>query len=92
MIKDPDAAVASIKRRDPLINPELEKSRIKMSLDYRMITDNVLKNGVSNVDAERLDSSLKDVAAAFGIKTIPATSEVYTDRYLPLRSEMRIVQ
>jgi NitT/TauT family transport system substrate-binding protein len=92
MIKDPDAAVASIKKRDPLINPELEKSRIKMSLDYRMITDNVLKNGVSNVGAERLDSSLKDVAAPFGIKTIPASSEVYTDRYLPPRSEMRIVQ
>ena len=92
MIKDPDAAVASIKKRDPLINPELEKSRIKMSLDYRMITDNVLKNGVSNVEAERLASSLKDVAAPFGIKTVPATSEVYTDRYLPPRSEMRIVQ
>lgn len=92
MIKDPDAAVASIKKRDPLINPELEKSRIKMSLDYRMITENVLKNGVSNVDPKRLESSLKDVSAAFGIKTIPPASEVYTDRYLPPRSEMKIVR
>lgn len=92
MIKDPDAAVASIKKRDPLINPELEKSRIKMSLDYRMITDNVLKNGASNVEPKRLESSLKDVSAAFGIKTIPAASEVYTDRYLPPRSEMKISQ
>lgn len=92
MIKDPDAAVASIKKRDPLINPELEKSRIKMSLDYRMITENVLKNGVSNVDPKRLESSLKDVSAAFGIKTIPPASEVYTDRFLPPRSEMKIVR
>jgi NitT/TauT family transport system substrate-binding protein len=92
MIKDPDAAVASIKKYDSLINPELEKSRIQMSLDYRMITDNVLNNGVSNVEANRLENSLKDVAAPFGIKPIPAASEVYTDRYLPPRSEMKIVR
>lgn len=92
MIHDPDAAVASIKKRDPLINPDIEKSRIKMSLIYRMITDNVLKNGVSNVDPKRLESSLKDVSAAFGIKAIPPASEVYTDRYLPPRSEMMIVR
>lgn len=90
MLKNPDAAVASIKKRDPLINPELEKNRIKMSLDYRMITDNVLKNGASNVDPKRLENSIKDVAVPFGIKNIPAMSDVYTDRYLPPRSEMTI--
>ena len=50
MIKDPDGAIASLKKRDSLINDEIEKERIKMSLDYRMITDNVLKNGASHVD------------------------------------------
>lgn len=92
MIRNPDAAVASIKKRDPLINPEIEKNRIQMSLDYRMITENVLKSGASNVDPKRLESSLTDVAVAFGITNVPAASEVYTDRYLPPRSEMKIVR
>jgi NitT/TauT family transport system substrate-binding protein len=92
MVKDPDAAVASIKKQDPLINPELEKSRIEMSLSYRMITDNVLKNGISNVEASRLESSLKEVAGPFGINPVPAASDVYTDRYLPPPSEMKLVR
>lgn len=92
MIKDPDAAVASIKKRDPLVNADLEKDRIKMSLDYRMISDNVRKNGISNVDPQRIDASLKDVAQPFGIKTVPAAAEVYTDKYLPPRSEMLLAK
>lgn len=92
MIKDPNAAVASIKKRDPLVNADLEKDRIKMSLDYRMISDNVRKNGISNVDLQRIDASLKDVAQPFGIKTVPTAAEVYTDKYLPPRSEMQLAK
>jgi NitT/TauT family transport system substrate-binding protein len=60
-----------------------------MSLEYRMVTDNVIKNGISNVDMKRIEQSLKDVAEPFSIATIPPASEVYTDRYLPPRSEMK---
>lgn len=90
MIKDPAAAVASIKKRDPLIKDDLEKDRIKMSLDYMFITPNVLKNGVSDVDMARLDRTLKQAAKAFDIKVVPTAAEVYTDRYLPPRSELML--
>jgi NitT/TauT family transport system substrate-binding protein len=90
MIKDPAAAVASIKKRDPLVSAEVEKDRIKMSLDYMFITPNVLKNGVSNVDMARLDRTLKQAAKAFDIKSPPPAPEVYTDRYLPPRSELML--
>jgi NitT/TauT family transport system substrate-binding protein len=89
MAKDPAAAAASIKKRDPLSSIELETDRVKMSLDYRMVTDNVIKNGISNVDPKRVEQSLKDVAEPFGMKNLPAVSEVYTDRYLPPRGEMK---
>jgi NitT/TauT family transport system substrate-binding protein len=90
MIKDPDAAVASIKKRDPLTNADIEKERLKMSLDYRMITENVRTNGASYLDPKRLQSSLEQVAGPLGIKQVPAVSDVYTDRYLPPRSELKI--
>jgi hypothetical protein len=45
MIKDRDGAIASLKQRDSLLDSEVEKERIQVSLDYRMITDNVLRNG-----------------------------------------------
>jgi NitT/TauT family transport system substrate-binding protein len=90
MIKNPDAAVASVKKRDPLINDDIEKDRIKMSLDYMFITPNVLENGVSNVDMARLDRTLKQAGKAFDIQSPPPAAEVYTDRYLPPRSEMML--
>lgn len=92
MIKDRDGAIVSLKKRDPLLNGEVEKERIQASLDYRMMTDNVRKNGASHVDADRLDRSLKAAAKAFEFKTIPAVTDTYTDRYLAPRAEMKVTE
>ena len=92
MMKDPDAAASSIKARDALTDKDLERARLKMSLDYRMLTDNVRKNGISNVDLGRLRDSLEKVAGPLQIKDIPPPSDVYTDRYLPPRGELQLQQ
>jgi NitT/TauT family transport system substrate-binding protein len=90
MMKDPDGAIASIKKRDPLIDSEIEKARLKMSLDYMFISPNVMKNGVSNVDMDRLERTLKQVQKPFELKTVPTASQVYVSKYLPPRDELRI--
>jgi NitT/TauT family transport system substrate-binding protein len=92
LVKDPDAAVASVKKRDLLLQGDIEKARIKMTLDSAIITPNVLRNGLSNIDMARLDRSLKQVAEGVQLKTVPAVSDVYTDRYLPPRGELTIKQ
>jgi NitT/TauT family transport system substrate-binding protein len=91
MITDRDGAIASLKTRSELIDREGERERITLSLEYRMITRNVLKEGASNVDMDRLERSLKAVAKALDIKDVPAAAQVYTETYLPPRAEMRIV-
>lgn len=91
MAQDPAAAAASIKKRDPLSSVELETDRVKMSLQYRMVTDNVIEKGISVADPKRIEQSLKDVAGPFGISKIPSVSEVYTDKYLPPLSERKYV-
>jgi NitT/TauT family transport system substrate-binding protein len=90
MIKDPNAAIVSTKKRDGLINEEVEKARIKMSLDAMFISDNVLKNGVSFVDKARLARTLEQVGEAFQLSTRPTVEQIYTEKYLPPRSELRI--
>lgn len=92
MIKDRNGAIASLKKRDPLLNEEIEKTRIQMSLDYMYITPNVLQNGMSNVDMARLDRTIKMVAKPFELKTVPRPEQVYTDKYLPPRNELKITQ
>jgi NitT/TauT family transport system substrate-binding protein len=92
MIKDPDAAITATKKRDPLILADIEKGRIKMSLDYMFISPNVLQNGMSNVDMARLDRTLQQVAKPFDLKTVPTAAQVYTDKYLPPRDELKLRQ
>ena len=92
MIKDPAGAVAAVKTRDPLINDKTEQERIKMTLDYAIITPNVLDNGYSSVDMARLDGTLAQVAPAFNMKTTPAAAQVYTDKYLPPRDELKVAR
>src|SRR5215813_12477048 len=45
LIRDPDAAVASVKTRDPLLQSDIEKARIRMTLDYAIVSPNVRQNG-----------------------------------------------
>jgi NitT/TauT family transport system substrate-binding protein len=92
MIKDPAAAVASVRARDPLIDDKIELDRIKMTLDYAIITPNVLEHGYSNVDPARLASTLAQVAPAFNMNKIPTPAQVYSDKYLPPRDELKVAR
>ncbi|MEO7405192.1 MAG: ABC transporter substrate-binding protein, partial [Burkholderiales bacterium] len=91
MIRDRDLAVKSVQKRDGLLNDELEKARIQMSLDAMFMSPQVVQNGLSNVDKARLARSIDQVAKAFQMKTVPSVDEVYTDRYLPPRAELRVI-
>jgi NitT/TauT family transport system substrate-binding protein len=90
MRKSPEVGMASVKKRDPLINEAIELGRVKMALEYMFITPNVLENGMSNVDIPRLEKSLQQVAKAFNLKTVPTAAQVYVDKYLPPRSELKL--
>jgi NitT/TauT family transport system substrate-binding protein len=89
MVTDLNASMASLKTYDRLLNDEVEKERMIISLRDMLITPNVLKNGFSSVDMERLERTLQQVAPVFKIAA-PAASDVYTDRYLPPASERAI--
>jgi len=92
MIKDPNAAIVSTKKRDGLINEEVEKARIQMSLEAMFLSDNVWKNGVSFVDKARLARTLEQVGEAFQLSTKPTVEEIYTEKYLPPRNELKLVK
>jgi NitT/TauT family transport system substrate-binding protein len=90
MATDLNASMASLKSYDNLLNDEIEKERMVMSMRDMLITDNVRKHGFSAVDMDRLERTLNQVAPVFKIAA-PAAADVYTDRYLPSASE-RVIQ
>lgn len=90
MFHDPKAAVASVKKRDPLLKDDVELARIELSNQAMFQSPNVKENGMSNVDKARLATSLEQVSKAFELKEVPKVEDVYVDTYLPPHSELKV--
>jgi NitT/TauT family transport system substrate-binding protein len=88
-IKNPDAAIEALAKRDALTDKKIEMERMQLSIDWSIATPWVKQNGMSAIDPKRLSKSMEDVAAAFEIP-VPPNSEIYTDRYLPARAKLML--
>ncbi|MCS6774874.1 MAG: ABC transporter substrate-binding protein [Anaerolineae bacterium] len=82
-LANPQAAIEVIKRREPLIDGEIELQRLKMVIENHFVTDEVRQNGFGAVDKERLAKAIDLVAEGFGLPAKPSVDEVFTDKYLP---------
>jgi NitT/TauT family transport system substrate-binding protein len=83
MLADKPAAIASLQKRDPMLNTQIEIERLNLMIEMALRTPTVEKYGVSHVDPARMDRALEIVGKAFDISPIPKTADIYTDAYLP---------
>jgi NitT/TauT family transport system substrate-binding protein len=86
-IADPKAAVASLTAHDQLVDLALEKERLLLMLQRLVLTKNIQATGLSTVDPERLRKTIEVICDAYDVKTRPDPAKLFTDRFLPPRSE-----
>lgn len=86
-IADPDAAIASVARRDPLIDAKVERERLLLAIEMCMLTPDVRDRGFGDARLVRLAGSIALVAQAFGLPTVPAPETVFTAEFLPPLAE-----
>ena len=89
MLAEPKEAMASLKRREPLIDEKIEISRNELVNQVALLTPNVRANGVSTVNRERFERVAGQVAEAFDLSIRPQMDFTYTERFLP--ADRRIV-
>jgi NitT/TauT family transport system substrate-binding protein len=82
-IADPEAAIAVLKTIDPLIDEEVELSRLQLAINNNMLTPDVDEHGFGDATPERLEAGIAAVVAAFGLETTPAPEEVFNGSFLP---------
>jgi len=82
-LKDPDAAIAAVAKREPLIKPDVEKDRFMATLQDEMNAPEIAKIGLGNVDKERLKKSIDILVEANGLSRTPTVDEVFTDKFIP---------
>jgi NitT/TauT family transport system substrate-binding protein len=88
-IRDPNGSIELMKKFSSMVDDKKELDALKFSTTRAVYTDDVKKNGLSDVTPERLESALTQISDAMGIKK-PSESDVWTSEYLPPKNERMI--
>jgi NitT/TauT family transport system substrate-binding protein len=81
--RNPDPAIAHLRARESLTDVAVETERQQVAFREMLVTDQVLRNGMSNVEAPRLQRQIDAVRAAFNLAQVPSVDQLYTDAFLP---------
>jgi NitT/TauT family transport system substrate-binding protein len=90
MAADPEQAVKAAIAYEPLLNPDIERDRLRVALDCCILTETVRKKGFGDVDPERLRKIIGQITDAYQLPRKPALEEVFTPDYLPPVKERMI--
>jgi NitT/TauT family transport system substrate-binding protein len=90
-VRDPDAAIESVMKRNPIAKRDVELERLKLSLERNFVTPDVRKNGLGAVDTKRLERSIDQIGLTFQYTNKPKAADIFTAQYLPPK-EQRLVK
>jgi NitT/TauT family transport system substrate-binding protein len=86
---DPDAAIAALKRAEPLSDPAVEMVRLKSALDFVM-TPSVRATGLGQVDPARLARHIDIVTDGFQLPRKLPPDMVFDSSFLPAAAERQV--
>lgn len=82
-LKDNDAAIEAVAKREPLINRAVEKERLVATLASEMSHPEAATLGIGDIDDARFKKSIAIVVEADGLPRVPAPDEVFSRAFLP---------
>ena len=88
---DPDAAIAALKRAEPLSDPAVETVRLKWALEFVM-TPQVRQAGMGNVDPARLSKHIEIVTDGFQLPRKLSPEMVFDSSFLPPAADRQVVR
>ncbi|WP_295529489.1 ABC transporter substrate-binding protein [uncultured Pseudacidovorax sp.] len=91
-IADPDAAIAALVKREPLLNKELEKRRLLYTLKTVMLTPEVATQGLGDISDARFARAFLQLKEAFDLPRVPTAAEVFDRRFLPPLAERTVAK
>ena len=86
---DPNAAIAALKKAEPLSNPAVELARLNAALEFVM-TPGVRKTGIGDVDPARLSKHIDIVTEGFQLPRKLPPEAVFDPQFLPSAAERQI--
>jgi NitT/TauT family transport system substrate-binding protein len=87
MVKDPEMAVEMTVKYEPLLNAGIERDRLKLAMDCCILTPNVRKDGLGDVDKARLARGIAILVQGFELPSTPPPDAIFNSAYLPPQQE-----
>jgi NitT/TauT family transport system substrate-binding protein len=84
---EPQAAIAAVSAREPLIKPAIELERLNATFANDMSHPEVGALGLGDVSDERLTKSIAILVEAKALPRTPAAKEIFDRSFLPAASE-----
>lgn len=88
--RDPELGVKAAIVFEPLLNPDIERERLRVALSCCIVTDNVRTNGFGDIDRNRLQSVISLITKAYNLPRQPSVDEVFDSSFLPPKNERMI--
>ncbi len=85
-----DEAIASVVRREKLLDPAVERARLDWVLDKHVRTENVLQNGLGTVDAARMEKAIGVIKEGFQMESAPTVEDIYAEGFMPPAEDREI--
>ena len=82
-IKDSDAAIAALSKREPLIKAPLEKEKLQATMGQEMSDPEIATIGLGAVDPKRLDRSIGILVEAQQLPSTPKAEKIFDPSFLP---------
>lgn len=89
-IENPEASIDSLMKRNAIANRDVELQRLKMALERNVITPDVKKNGLGDIDKDRMKKAIDQIGLTFDYTNKPTTDEIFTSEYLPPKEDRMI--
>jgi NitT/TauT family transport system substrate-binding protein len=91
VMANPEAAIATVKERDGIINVPLETRRLKLAIDSVVASPDARKEGFGQVNPARMALMASQVSDAYKTKSRIDVNAVWTSSVLPDAKELDIL-
>lgn len=88
-IANPALAIASLKKRDPLVDESLERHRLDLVIANAIVTDHIKKAGLGAVEMDRMQKTIDLITMTYKRPSMKA-ADLYDADYMPPRSELML--
>jgi NitT/TauT family transport system substrate-binding protein len=90
MARDPETAVKAAVAYEPLLNPDIERDRLKVAMDCCILTSNVRKSGFGDINQDRLRKIIPLITEAYKLPRELKAEDVFDPAYLPSAKDRTI--